>query len=87
MPHSQARGPTLTLISPAAAPAILTGVNHILIAALIRLDKNKIETYKNVSETTEVNMLSFLKDALAFATIAGFSLASLTWMDIAARLV
>ena len=32
-------------------------------------------------------MLSFLKDMLAFATICGFSLASLTWMDIAARLV
>ncbi len=32
-------------------------------------------------------MLSFLKDMLAFATICGFSLASLTWMDIASRLV
>ena len=58
-----------------------------LIAASIRLDKNKMETYKNVSETTEASMLSFLKDALAFITIAGFSVASLSWMDIAARLV
>jgi hypothetical protein len=32
-------------------------------------------------------MLTFLKDALAFATIAGFSVGALTWMDIAARLV
>lgn len=58
-----------------------------LIAGPIRLDKNKMETYKNVSETTEVPMLSFLKDAAAFISIAGFSVASLGWMDIAARLV
>lgn len=32
-------------------------------------------------------MLSFVKDALAFITIAGFSVASLSWMDIASRLV
>lgn len=32
-------------------------------------------------------MLSFVKDFLALATIAGFSVASLTWVDIAARLV
>jgi hypothetical protein len=32
-------------------------------------------------------MLTFLKDAAAFITIAGFSVASLSWMDIAARLV
>lgn len=32
-------------------------------------------------------MLTFFKDLLAFATIAGFSVASLTWMDIATRLV
>jgi hypothetical protein len=32
-------------------------------------------------------MLSFFKDLLAITTIAGFSLASLTWMDIATRLV
>jgi len=53
----------------------------------MRLDKNKNGTYKNIHETTEVPMLSFLKDALAFITIAGFSVASLSWMDIAARLV
>jgi len=32
-------------------------------------------------------MLTFLKDMLAFVTIAGFSVASLTWVDIASRLV
>ena len=32
-------------------------------------------------------MLSFVKDLLAFVTICGFSVASLTWMDIDARLV
>ncbi len=32
-------------------------------------------------------MLTFLKDLLAFVTIGGFSVASLTWMDIASRLV
>jgi len=58
-----------------------------LIAKPITLDKNKKETYKNVPETTEALMLTFLKDALAFITIAGFSVASLSWMDIAARLV
>jgi hypothetical protein len=66
-----------------AAPA----VNHIVIAVPFRLDKNKRETYKNIQATMEVSMLTFLKDALAFITIAGFSVASLSWMDIAARLV
>jgi hypothetical protein len=51
------------------------------------LDKNKLRTYKNRTETLEVAMLSFVKDLLAFVTICGFSVASLTWMDIAARLV
>lgn len=32
-------------------------------------------------------MLAFVKDFLAFATICGFSVASLTWMDIASRLM
>lgn len=66
---------------------VCPAVNHVLIAGAAALDKNKIETYKNVPETTEVSMLSFLKDALAFITIAGFSVASLGWMDIASRLV
>ncbi len=32
-------------------------------------------------------MLTFVKDLLAFATICGFSFASLAWMDIASRFV
>ncbi len=32
-------------------------------------------------------MFAFVKDLLAFTTICGFSAASLTWVDIASRLV
>jgi hypothetical protein len=32
-------------------------------------------------------MLTFVKDLLAFVALTGFSVASLTWVDIAARLV
>lgn len=32
-------------------------------------------------------MFAFVKDLLAFIALAGFSVASLTWMDIASRLV
>lgn len=62
-------------------------VNHGFMAKRPALDKNKLRTYKNRTETLEVPMLSFVKDLLAFVTICGFSVASLTWMDIAARLV
>jgi len=51
------------------------------------VDKNKTKTYKNVWKTKGISMREFLKDGLALITIAGFSVASLTWMDIAARLV
>jgi hypothetical protein len=51
------------------------------------LDENKERTYKNRTKTQEVYMLSFVKDLAAFVVLAGFSVASLTWMDIAARLV
>jgi hypothetical protein len=51
------------------------------------LDVNEMRTYKNGTATQEVPMLTFVKDLLAFVTICGFSVASLTWMDIAARLV
>ena len=51
------------------------------------LDVNGMRTYKNKHETTEVQMLSFVKDLLAFLVLGGFSVASLTWMDIASRLV
>jgi hypothetical protein len=32
-------------------------------------------------------MIAFAKDLLAFVALAGFSVAALTWMDIASRLV
>ena len=32
-------------------------------------------------------MLTFFKDLLAFLVLGGFSVASLTWVDIASRLV
>lgn len=32
-------------------------------------------------------MLSFLKDALALVALVGFTGASLTWLDLASRLV
>jgi hypothetical protein len=51
------------------------------------LDKNKDRTYKNTTETQEVAVIAFVKDLLAFVALGGFSVASLTWMDIAARLV
>ena len=49
------------------------------------LDKNKAGTYKNGTATQEVLMITFFKDLLAFLALGGFSLASLTWMDIASR--
>jgi hypothetical protein len=51
------------------------------------LDKNKDGTYKNTTETQEVPMIAFVKDLLAFIALGGFSVASLTWMDIASRFV
>jgi hypothetical protein len=35
----------------------------------------------------EVVVLAFLKDLLAIVALGGFSVASLTWMDFAVRLV
>ena len=51
------------------------------------LDENKSRTYKNETKTTEVDMLSFLKDAMALVALCGFTGATLTWMDTASRLV
>jgi len=51
------------------------------------LDVNTERTYKNEIATLEVSMLSFVKDLAAFLVLGGFSIGSLTWMDIAARLV
>jgi hypothetical protein len=35
----------------------------------------------------EVKVLAFVKDLLAIVALGGFSVASLTWMDFAVRLV
>ena len=51
------------------------------------LDQNKRRTYKNIIATTEVDMLNFLKDAMALVTIIGFTGALMAWMDMASRLV
>lgn len=51
------------------------------------LDTNEMRTYKNKQQTQEVDVLSFVKDLFAFLALGGFSVASLTWMDFAARLM
>jgi hypothetical protein len=48
------------------------------------------EQIKNLQEqmrNTEVIVLTFVKDLLAIVALGGFSVASLTWMDFAVRLV
>jgi hypothetical protein len=51
------------------------------------LDKNKDRTYENTTATTEVEMLSFMKDAMAMMVLIGFTGGVLAWMDMASRLV
>ena len=51
------------------------------------LDVNEYRTYKNKTATMEVEMLSFMKDAMAMVTLIGFTGGVLTWMDMASRLV
>ena len=51
------------------------------------MDRNKAETYKNIIATREMQMLTFLKDFAAFVTLGAFTIGSLTWMDVLARLV
>jgi len=51
------------------------------------LDQNELRTYKNKTATTEVKMLTFLKDAMAMVALCGFTGATLAWMDMASRLV
>lgn len=51
------------------------------------LDVNKSGTYKNGTATLEVEMLSFVKDMMAFFALVGFTGATITWMDMASRLV
>ena len=62
-------------------------INRAFMVTAMWLDVNKMRTYKNRIATQEVPMLTFVKDLLAFVTICAFSVASLTWMDMAARLV
>ncbi len=51
------------------------------------LDVNRYRTYKNVTATMEVEMLRFVKDMMDLVALVGFTGASLTWMDMASRLV
>lgn len=51
------------------------------------LDENKDRTYKNIIATREMQMLTFIKDFAAFVTLGAFTIGSLTWMDVLARLV
>jgi hypothetical protein len=51
------------------------------------VDENKQRTYKNETRIEEVIVLVFFKDLLAIVALGGFSVASLTWMDFAVRLV
>jgi len=69
------------------ANEILTTPNQSPSFPLSRLDQNKKGTYKNVTETRRKTMLSFIKDFAALVTLCGFTVASLTWMDVIARLV
>lgn len=63
-------------------------VNCPVIPAIHPLHKNKEETYKNKTETTEeAVMLGFIKDLAAFITLGAFTIGSLTWMDVVTRLV
>ena len=51
------------------------------------VDVNKGRTYKNIIATREMQMLTFIKDFAAFVTLGAFTIGSLTWMDMLARLV
>lgn len=66
---------------------MLTKVRQSPLNPFCTLDKNKYRTYKNVTETQETDMLTFLKDFAAFITLGAFTIGSLTWMDVLTRLV
>jgi hypothetical protein len=51
------------------------------------VDLNKRRTYKNKMRNKEVPVIAFFKDLLALVAIIGFSGASMTWLDVASRLV
>ena len=62
-------------------------VNSRFTVTALLLDENKERTYKNNIATMEVEMLSFVKDAMAMITLIGFTAGLVTWMDVASRLV
>lgn len=51
------------------------------------VDVNERRTYKNKMRNKEATVLAFLKDMFALVAIIGFSGASLSWLDVASRLV
>jgi len=65
----------------------LTSSRQSPLFTLPTLDKNKQRTYKNIIATREMQMLTFIKDFAAFVTLGAFTIGSLTWMDVLARLV
>ena len=71
---------------PSIVPAE-RGVNLRFTVTRLLLDVNEYRTYKNKTATMEVEMLSFMKDAMAMVTLIGFTGGVLTWMDMASRLV
>ena len=73
--------------APANVNSLLTNSSQSPLFPLHTLDKNKAGTYKNIIATREMQMLTFIKDFAAFVTLGAFTIGSLTWMDILARLV
>ena len=65
--------------------SLLTSDRQSPLFPLVTLDRNKHRTYKNIIATRETTML--IKDFAAFVTLGAFTIGSLTWMDIIARLV
>ena len=70
-----------------SANGLLTRHPQSPLFTLPTLDKNKQRTYKNIIATREMQMLTFIKDFAAFVTLGAFTIGSLTWMDVLARLV
>jgi hypothetical protein len=56
------------------------------LSLLLPLDQNICGTYKNITETREIEMIDFLKDFAAFVTLGAFTIGSLTWMDLLTHL-
>ena len=68
------------------APTQMAAVNLRFTVTAMLLDENKSRTYKNEIATMEIAMLNFVKDMMAFVALAGFTGATITWMDMASRL-